>query len=125
MKRFAVALAAVAAVAGTVLAAGVRNVESKEAQRIMAAKKNLFLLDVRTPDEYRQAHLKGAVLIPVSEVGRRVGEVPKNRPVMVYCAVGARSNMAAGFLAGRGYGEVYNMADGIVGWYRNGLPVER
>jgi rhodanese-related sulfurtransferase len=125
MKCIAAALVVLVAVAGTAVAAGFRNVPSVEAQRIMAARKNLFLLDVRAPDEFRQAHLKGAVLIPIGEIQRRVGEVPRNRPVMVYCAVGSRSNMVAGYLAGNGYHEVYNMADGIVGWYRNGLPIER
>lgn len=131
MKHFAAALMVpvvvvmLVAVAGSAVAAGFRNVPSTEVQRLMTEKKNLFLLDVRTPDEFRQARLKGAVLIPISEIERRIGEVPRNRPVLVYCAVGSRSSLAAGILAGKGYGEVYNMPDGIVGWYRNGLPVER
>ncbi len=128
MKRFAAALAAsvvVLTMAATAVAAGVRNVSPVEAQRIMATKKNLFLLDVRTPDEYRQARLKGAVLIPMNEIGQRLREVPRNRPVLVYCAVGSRSGAVAGYLAGKGYREVYNITDGIVGWYRSGLPIER
>jgi rhodanese-related sulfurtransferase len=91
----------------------------------MEKNKNIFLLDVRTPDEFRQARLKGAVLIPLSDIERRIGEVPRNRPVMVYCAVGSRSGAAAGFLASKGYRDVYNMTDGLVGWYRRGLPLER
>ena len=96
-----------------------------QARTLLAKTKNVFLLDVRTPEEYRQAHLKGAVLIPLGEIEHRLKELPRNRTIVVYCAVGSRSNLVAGFLAGKGYGEVYNVSDGIVGWYRNGLPIER
>jgi rhodanese-related sulfurtransferase len=44
---------------------------------------------------------------------------------LVYCAVGSRSGAAAGILAGKGYREVYNMKDGIMGWHRSGYPLVR
>lgn len=100
------------------------NVTSKQAQALLGKNSKIVLLDVRTPDEYRQAHLKGALLIPLGELNRRVQEVPRDRPVLVYCAVGARSSSAASFLASKGYREIYNMSDGIVGWYNNGLPLQ-
>lgn len=105
--------------------AGYRNVMSADAKRIIEQKKNVYLLDVRTPEEFRQARMKGGMLIPLSEIERRLVEVPKNRPILVYCAVGSRSNLVAKYLVNRGYGEVYNMVDGLVGWYRNGYPIER
>ena len=107
------------------LAGGPRDVSSSEARELIARNARLVLLDVRTPEEYRQAHLSGALLIPLSELVKRVQEVPRNRPLLVYCSVGARSVTAAGFLASRGYGQVYQMSDGLVGWYRNGFPLER
>lgn len=106
-------------------AAGPVNVTSTEAKALLAKNSKTLLLDVRTPDEYRQAHLKGALLIPLGELQRRVQEIPRDRPVLVYCAVGARSLSAAGFLASKGYRDIYNMSDGLVGWYKNGLPLER
>ena len=106
-------------------AAGVGNVTSSQAQALLARNQKIVLLDVRTPEEYRQAHLRGSVLIPLGELGRRGQEVPRDRPVLVYCAVGARSTSAADFLSSRGYREVYNMTDGIVGWYRNRLPIQK
>jgi len=106
-------------------AAGPVNVTSTEAKALLAKNSKTVLLDVRTPDEYRQAHLKGALLIPLGELQRRVQEIPRGRPVLVYCAVGARSLSAAGFLASKGYRDIYNMSDGLVGWYKNGLPLER
>jgi rhodanese-related sulfurtransferase len=111
--------------AGTAVAAPHREVTAVQAKQLLAEKKNMVLLDVRTPDEFRQARLKGALLIPINELERRLAEIPKGRPVLVYCAVGSRSSLVARFLTARGYSEVYNMTDGIVGWYRNGYPIER
>jgi phage shock protein E len=105
--------------------AAVRNITSGEAKEMLAKRAKVYLLDVRTPDEYRQAHLKGAVLIPTSDLQLKYYEVPRDRPVIVYCAVGSRSAAAANFLASKGYKDVYNMADGIVGWYRSGFALER
>ena len=125
MKRIIISGMIMLACASFAIASGYRNIRSSDVKSLLAKNKNAFLLDVRTPDEYRQAHLRGAVLIPVNEVERRLAEVPRNRVVVVYCAVGSRSGMAAALLAGKGYGEVYNVSDGIVGWYRNGFPIER
>lgn len=125
MKRIVILVIVMTLAAAAVCAAGYRNISSPEAKKLMEQNKKVYLLDVRTPEEYRQARLRGSVLIPINEIERRVQEVPKNRPILVVCAVGSRSHLVAGFLSGRGYGEVYNMQDGIIGWYRNGYPVDR
>lgn len=105
--------------------ADARDISSRDARGLLEKNGNALLLDVRTPQEYRQGRIAGAVLIPIGEFERRIGEVPGNRAIIVYCAVGSRSKPVAQFLAQRGYREVYNMADGIVGWYRNGFPIQR
>jgi rhodanese-related sulfurtransferase/rubrerythrin len=74
------------------------------------------LLDVRQPKEYREEHIPGASLVPLPQLSERMSEVPKDRPTIVYCAIGGRSEVAARFLASRGYGEVYNLSGGIRGW---------
>jgi rhodanese-related sulfurtransferase len=104
-------------------AAEMRNITAREAKTLLGKNRNVILLDVRTPQEFGQGRIPDSVLIPVSEVERRIGEIPKNRPVVVYCAVGSRSLPAARFLSKMGYGDVYNMSDGIVGWYRNGFQI--
>jgi rhodanese-related sulfurtransferase len=109
----------------TLAFAGARDITSRDAKVLMEKNKNIFLLDVRTPQENSQGKLPGTVLIPIGELERRIAEVPKNRTVIVYCAVGSRSKPAAEFIAQRGYKDVYNMTDGIVGWYRNGFPLQR
>lgn len=125
MKKIGIIALFILALAAAVLAAGHRDIRSTEAKSLLATKKNVYLLDVRTPEEFRQGRLQGAVLIPINEVERRIGEIPRNRSIVVYCAVGSRSGLVAGFLARKGYREVYNVTDGIVGWYRNGFPIIR
>jgi rhodanese-related sulfurtransferase len=105
--------------------AGAQDISSREAKNLLEKSRNIFLLDVRTPQENSQGRLTGSVLIPINEFERRIKEVPKNKTVIVYCAVGSRSKPAAEFLSKNGYKDVYNMTDGIVGWYRNGFPLQR
>lgn len=66
------------------------------------------LLDVRSPGEWEAGHLEGATLIPVQELSGRLSEVPRDRPVVVYCASGRRSDAAASMMRGAGY-EVFDL----------------
>ncbi len=74
------------------------------------------LLDVRQPKEYEEGHLAGAKLIPLKELPGRLDELEKEKPVIVYCAIGGRSKAAAQLLAGKDFASVYNMAGGIKAW---------
>jgi NADPH-dependent 2,4-dienoyl-CoA reductase/sulfur reductase-like enzyme/rhodanese-related sulfurtransferase len=62
-----------------------------------------FLLDVRTPAEFAAGHVPGAVNVPVDELRGRLGEVPADRPVAVYCQVGMRGYLATRILRQHGY----------------------
>ena len=124
MKKVLLVMLMIVAMVSQVWAAE-KNISAREAKALIDGNKNIFLLDVRTPQEYSQGRLAGSVLIPIGEIERRIGEVPKNKTIVVYCAVGSRSKPVAGFLARQGYRDVYEMTDGIVGWYRNGFPVLR
>lgn len=72
------------------------------------------LVDVRTPGEYAAGHPDPAVNIPVNEVGARLSEIDRARPVVVYCHSGRRSAAAAEVLAAAGY-TVYDMG-GVSSW---------
>lgn len=104
-------------------AAVARNLSSQEAYAMVGQRGDLFLLDVRTPGEYQQARLDGARLIPIDQFVKRLAEVPKDRPVLVYCAVGSRSAQVVNYLARQGYPEIYNLSGGIYAWAQKGLPV--
>lgn len=81
------------------------------------------LLDVRERDEFMAVRVEGSLFIPMSQLGARVDEVPKDRPIVVICASGSRSQAATGFLLQSGLTDVGSVAGGIDGWQRLGLPV--
>ena len=67
-----------------------------------------IIVDVRTPEEFRDGAYPGARNIPLSDLGRRLGEIPKDKPVVLYCASGARSSSAARVMKQAGYSDVIN-----------------
>ena len=81
-----------------------------------------YVLDVRNPDEYTEAHVPGVTLIPLPEIPDRAGEVPTDRPVYVICAAGARSLRAAEVMRARGIDAV-NVAGGTNAWIDAGFEV--
>ena len=82
------------------------------------------VLDVRNPSEYANGHIEGAQPIPLTELPRRLTEVPEE-PLAVICGGGYRSSIAASLLARAGYGEVVNVIGGMGAWRKSALPVSR
>lgn len=74
------------------------------------------LLDVRQPKEYEQAHIPGARLIPLAELPGRLGELDREKDVIVYCRSGVRSRSGCQILTGAGFPRVLNMTGGIISW---------
>jgi len=83
------------------------------------------LVDVRQPGEWQAGHPKAAVHIPLGEIPARMQEIPQDKPVVVICASGNRSAMAATRLAKSGFSNVYNFSGGMGSWQSAGLPVSR
>lgn len=84
------------------VAQGGGRVEGAEARRLVAG--GALLLDVRSPEEFAEGHIEGAVNVPFDEVTARLAELgPSSRPVVAYCHSGRRSAIAATALRGRGY----------------------
>ena len=106
-------------------AAVARNLTPTEAFSLRGERSDLYLLDVRTLGEYQQTRLEGARLIPIGQFAKRLNEVPKDRPILVYCAVGSRSAQVVNYLARQGYPEIYNLYGGIYAWAQKGYPVLR
>lgn len=104
--------------------ANYREVASKEAAELI---RNItpLVLDVRTPGEYSRGHLKDSVLIPVQQLQARWQEIAgyKNKDVLIYCATGNRSTVAAKILIDNGFKRIFNLRQGISGWEREKLPV--
>jgi len=106
----------------------VAEIEPEVAAEQLASQEPPYLLDVREPWEWAVSNLstRGARLIPLGELEERMGEIPTDRPVVVYCRTGQRSLTAALSLAEAGRGPVANLHGGLVAWARSvepGLPV--
>lgn len=78
-----------------------KAVTVEEASKLMAENPDLFLLDVRTEQEYAEKHYEGAVLIPVSELAARAAEVPRDKDVLIYCRSGNRAKAALRYFEDR------------------------
>jgi hydroxyacylglutathione hydrolase len=98
------------------------TVDELEARR--GAEADLMVLDVRQPAEWQGGHVPGACHIPGGEMLERHGEVPRDRPVAVYCGSGYRSSVAASLLMAHGHDQVRNVLGGFAAWQARGLPVE-
>jgi len=84
-----------------------------------------ILLDIREPVEHSEVRAVGAVLAPMSTLGARLDELPRDRPLFVICAVGGRSGQVTAYLLANGWTDVLNVAGGTAAWERAGLPVRR
>lgn len=94
---------------------------------LMADKPEALLLDVRTPEEWNEGHLAGASHADYwgdeQAFQAAMDAIPRDRPVLVYCAGGGRSGLTAKELVKAGHREVYNLENGISGWIAEGHPV--
>ena len=93
------------------------TISPQEAKQRMDKGGSFVLLDVRSQDEYREARIKGAKLIPVDELAfRAANELPdKNIPILVYCHSGMRAGSAVKMLERMGYTNVASFG-GIADW---------
>jgi rhodanese-related sulfurtransferase len=82
-----------------------------------------FILDVRELSEWEQFHIPGSTLIPLGQLSSRVGEVPRDRDVVVVCRTGNRSKKGRDILVKAGFPRVTNMKGGVTDWKAEGLPV--
>jgi len=82
-------------------------------------------VDVRAPGERVQKSVPGSVSVPLSQLANRTGELPKDRPLLVYCAGGYRSSIAASLLQQRGFTAVSEIAGGLAAWETAQLPLDR
>ena len=82
------------------------------------------LIDVRAPRERDQKRIPGSLSIPLNHLAERTSELPDDRPLLVYCAGGYRSSIAASLLQLHGFKRVGEIAGGITAWEAAKLPIE-
>ena len=90
----------------------------------MYGQDDTVVIDVRRPAEYESGHVAGAKLIPVDDVLSRIDEIPTDKKVLLICAQGVRSGLAAEMAVAMGVNaeNMYNIEDGTPAWIGNGLP---
>jgi hydroxyacylglutathione hydrolase len=81
-------------------------------------------IDVRTPHEREQKHIAGTLSIPLNRLIKNLETLPKDRPLLVYCAGGYRSSIAASLLQSSGFHPVTELAGGIAAWEAAKLPIQ-
>jgi rhodanese-related sulfurtransferase len=99
-----------------------KTISVSDARAMMQAPSNVLVVDVRTPEEYGQGHLKDAINIPLYDLPLRIGGFEQNRPILVYCQTGYRSAQASSILVKAGFTKVYNLEGGIIAWINSGYP---
>ena len=86
--------------------------------------RNVYVIDVRQPSEWRSGHIRTAVNVPLTHLKGKLEKLPRDRTIVAVCASGHRSAVAARTLRRAGF-EVENFRGGMHAWRRAGLPVKR
>jgi rhodanese-related sulfurtransferase len=104
----------------------VATISAPELKQRLDAGEKLYLLDVRSDEEYRHdGHITGSHLLPLQMLSMRLSELPKDTPIVCICRSGNRSSLAADQIARQGFTGVINLAGGMMSWSRAGLPTKR
>jgi hydroxyacylglutathione hydrolase len=88
-------------------------------------RRDVVVIDVREPFEWREGHIEGALHLPMLEAVARRADCPADRPKAVLCAGGLRSSTVISALKRHGVGSWYNVAGGMTAWLKAGHPVAR
>jgi rhodanese-related sulfurtransferase len=84
----------------------------------------VFLLDVRTQEEWDEFHAPNTTLIPLDQLESRLGELPEDEPIVVVCRSGNRSQAGRDILLNNGYEPATSMEGGLNAWRDAGYPIE-
>jgi rhodanese-related sulfurtransferase len=102
--------------------AGSLPAEISVSEAVAKQQDGAFILDVREPSEWTDAHIAGATLIPLGELASRLSELPKDKEIVVVCRSGNRSAQARDLLLNDGFTQVTSMAGGLNQWKAAGYP---
>ena len=124
MKNMLIALTLLST--ATFAADSVKHVQSAEAATIIAESKTV-IVDVRTAEEFKDGHIKGAKNIDVmsDDFEAQLAKLDKSQPTLVHCQAGGRSSRALKTFEKLGFTQVIHLDDGFGGWEAAGKPVEK
>jgi adenylyltransferase/sulfurtransferase len=97
-------------------AAGIAELTVEELKKRLDRGEDLFILDVRNPEEFQICRIPGSTLIPLPSLPQRFGELDAGRELIVHCKSGMRSQKAIQFLRDKGFHNLKNVKGGILAW---------
>jgi rhodanese-related sulfurtransferase len=103
-----------------------KSTQSNEISATLAYQKyqqGAFFLDVRSQDEYDQAHIDKSTLVPLDDLQNRLDELPRDRDIVVVCLSGHRSKEGMTILLNAGFSQVSCITGGLTAWKAAGLPL--
>ncbi|HEY2108931.1 MAG TPA: rhodanese-like domain-containing protein, partial [Candidatus Acidoferrales bacterium] len=106
------------------LVAFVERLSPQFAAELFASSQPPLAVDVRAPREREQRHIDGSLSMPLNHLARDLKTLPKDRALLVYCAGGYRSSIAASLLKASGFDSVCEIAGGLAAWESANLPVQ-
>ena len=98
------------------LAKGLKALGTNDFQNVLESTEKRMLIDVREPGEYKTGYINGAKNIPLSQLSGRLGEIPKDKAVFLYCRSGMRSKNAARILLKNGHTGLVHLQGGLSAW---------
>lgn len=101
-----------------------QNLSAVDFQKKVAELPNAPVVDVRTPGEFSQGHIKKALNISINDekFPELINKYDKSKPIFVYCLSGSRSSYAASYMRSQGFKVVYDLTGGMIKWRTAGLP---
>ena len=118
----AVLTLAAALVAG---ASDIAAIDAESLRKRLQSNDKPLVVDVREPAEFDAGHIREALLVPLGTVANGLGDVAKDREIVLVCRSGRRSAKAHGILAAKGYTKLVNLEGGMLSWEKLGYPVEK
>lgn len=103
--------------------AGVQRLSPQDYVTTLQASDHI-LIDVRTPGEFSDGYIEGAINIPLQELQQRLSEIPQDQDIVLYCRSGNRSAQAANILSSAGFSSIYDLG-GTIQWQGAGYPLVR
>jgi adenylyltransferase/sulfurtransferase len=97
-------------------ATGIPETTVEELKSTLDRGDDVYVLDVREPNEYQICRIEGSTLIPLGELASRTAELDRDRDIVVHCKMGGRSAKAVALLQERGFTRVRNLKGGILAW---------
>jgi rhodanese-related sulfurtransferase len=106
------------------LTVATERLSAQFAAELLSSSRPPLAIDVRGPGERKQKHIGGSLSFPLNHLVENFGKLPSDRSVLVYCAGGYRSSIAASLLQRGGFQQVSEIAGGIAAWETANLPVQ-